>query len=327
MENSQWFLQYNWPKHSETWSRQHLLLHSIANCPHPTPPSDLVSSLNLAHSPSSSSNFSFPGKVTTIFTSPRSPPAKNARKLPKTLWSPTNKPRLCLKSYPPPTNFVSKSPSASPNSIMKSGTLQRRRVSWLRRRLNAPSPIGTRWTWRVSRRSTCACNYSDALWSSGRLQMLRRTHPQVGAFVYICVLFVCLCVCVCVFVCVCVHLCVFLYMCVFFVCLWLLSGRTQRSFKERVVKPIQVCFESVQCWMKTRDKGKNGKSRTSSWRCSDRWTLLPTIGAKARVNAPLGRRPLGAPQTIIRCHAGHCKGLSRFRLVGSCVLPGEDFFT
>ena len=27
------------------------------------------------------------------------------------------------------------------------------------------------------------------------------------------------------------------------------------------------------------------------------------------------------------CHRGHYEGLSRCRLVGSCVLPGEDFFT
>ena len=35
---------------------------------------------------------------------------------------------------------------------------------------------------------------------------------------------------------------------------------------------------------------------------------------------------LGAPQTIIRCHRGHYKSLSRCRLVGSCVRPGENFF-
>ena len=27
------------------------------------------------------------------------------------------------------------------------------------------------------------------------------------------------------------------------------------------------------------------------------------------------------------CRRGHYEGLSRCRLVGSCVLPGEDFFT
>ena len=27
------------------------------------------------------------------------------------------------------------------------------------------------------------------------------------------------------------------------------------------------------------------------------------------------------------CHRGHYVGLSRCRLVGSCVLPGENFFT
>ena len=27
------------------------------------------------------------------------------------------------------------------------------------------------------------------------------------------------------------------------------------------------------------------------------------------------------------CHRGHYEGLSRCRLVGSCVLPGENFFT
>ena len=27
------------------------------------------------------------------------------------------------------------------------------------------------------------------------------------------------------------------------------------------------------------------------------------------------------------CHRGHYEGLSRCRLVGSCLLPGENFFT
>ena len=39
---------------------------------------------------------------------------------------------------------------------------------------------------------------------------------------------------------------------------------------------------------------------------------------------------LGAPRTIIRCmcvcHRGHYKALSRCQRVGSCVLPGENFF-
>ena len=40
---------------------------------------------------------------------------------------------------------------------------------------------------------------------------------------------------------------------------------------------------------------------------------------------------LGAPERLAIlldvCHAGIAvKGLSRCRLVGSCVLPGEDFF-
>ena len=34
---------------------------------------------------------------------------------------------------------------------------------------------------------------------------------------------------------------------------------------------------------------------------------------------------LGAPQTIIRCHRGHYKALSRCRLVGSCVLAKISF--
>ena len=40
---------------------------------------------------------------------------------------------------------------------------------------------------------------------------------------------------------------------------------------------------------------------------------------------------LGAPQAINRCmyvcHRGHYEGLIRCRLVGSCVLPGGNFFT
>ena len=38
---------------------------------------------------------------------------------------------------------------------------------------------------------------------------------------------------------------------------------------------------------------------------------------------------LGAPRMIIRCvcHHGHFKALSRCRLVGSCVHPGENLFT
>ena len=41
------------------------------------------------------------------------------------------------------------------------------------------------------------------------------------------------------------------------------------------------------------------------------------------------RRPGGSTATsdLVRCHRGHCKGLSRCRLVGSCELPCEDFFT
>ena len=39
------------------------------------------------------------------------------------------------------------------------------------------------------------------------------------------------------------------------------------------------------------------------------WTEVPTMG------------------DLVRWHRGHCKGLSRCRLWGSCVLPGEDFFT
>ena len=31
--------------------------------------------------------------------------------------------------------------------------------------------------------------------------------------------------------------------------------------------------------------------------------------------------------SVYVCHRGHMGGMSRCRLVGSCVLPGEDFFT
>ena len=66
------------------------------------------------------------------------------------------------------------------------------------------------------------------------------------------------------------------------------------------------------------------------------WPLLyfsahcPLFAAPHVIIAPLGCRPR-APQAIITCmhvcHRGHYEGLSRCRLVGSCVLPGEDFFT
>ena len=46
--------------------------------------------------------------------------------------------------------------------------------------------------------------------------------------------------------------------------------------------------------------------------------------------APYQAIGLGAPQTIIKCvcvcHRGHYEALSRCRLVGSCVRPGENFF-
>ena len=48
------------------------------------------------------------------------------------------------------------------------------------------------------------------------------------------------------------------------------------------------------------------------------------------VIAPLGRRPLGLHRQLMRVcmyvTLVAVKGLSRCRLVGSCVLPGEDFF-
>ena len=52
----------------------------------------------------------------------------------------------------------------------------------------------------------------------------------------------------------------------------------------------------------------------------------------ACIIAPLGRRPKGLHGRLMRvcmyvCHRGHYVGLSRCRLVGSCVLPGENFFT
>ena len=46
-----------------------------------------------------------------------------------------------------------------------------------------------------------------------------------------------------------------------------------------------------------------------------------------RIIAPLGRRPQGLHRRLLDVTLVAVKGLSRCRLVGSCVLPGEDFFT
>ena len=69
-----------------------------------------------------------------------------------------------------------------------------------------------------------------------------------------------------------------------------------------------------------------------SWACG--WLVLAVIWTAKEENCDaLSGHRSGASQTIIRCvcvflcHRGHYKALSRCRLVGSCVLPGENFFT
>ena len=64
----------------------------------------------------------------------------------------------------------------------------------------------------------------------------------------------------------------------------------------------------------------------------DTCVLLPRqavgLGAPQTIIAPLGRRLRGFTDDyqVYVCHRGHCKALSRCRLVGICACPGENFF-
>ena len=61
-----------------------------------------------------------------------------------------------------------------------------------------------------------------------------------------------------------------------------------------------------------------------------RWSSLKVVSVPTSVMG--GLRGSTATSDLVRCmfvrhRAGHYEGLSRCQLVGSCVLPGENFFT
>ena len=83
---------------------------------------------------------------------------------------------------------------------------------------------------------------------------------------------------------------------------------------------------------------ESGREECSS--CRNDAPGLRVLGAKLRLhqvfwshnlafqsqNATM-RPDFSSPVCMDVCHRGHYESLSRCRLVGSCVLPGEDFFT
>ena len=89
-------------------------------------------------------------------------------------------------------------------------------------------------------------------------------------------------------------------------------------------------------WVSDRYLGLFCRSSDSGPVWNPRWSFQNEIlvhsyfwsAARCKETTLLPRQAvgLGAPQTIVRGHRGHYEGLSRCQLVGSCVLPGENFF-